>query len=150
MEKAIEPTETSYGIVPLRRRRGAWEVFLIQHRAGHWTLPKGHPEVGEMPLVTAKRELMEETRLRCGKVLSMEPLSETYRFRRNGHLIVKQASYFLAEIENEADGQPDGTEITGALWCPFEMAYEQVTFPETKAVLQRAHDQLQALRGDAS
>ena len=56
--------EQSFGIIPLRRVGEAWEIFLVVHRHGlHVGFPKGHADLGEDEILTATRELKEETGL---------------------------------------------------------------------------------------
>ena len=46
----------SCGVIPYRVVDGTRQFLLIQHKAGHWAFPKGHPEAGETNLQTARRE----------------------------------------------------------------------------------------------
>ncbi len=48
--------DASFGIVPVHERDGVRRFLLIQHLGGHWGFPKGHPEKGESPVETARRE----------------------------------------------------------------------------------------------
>lgn len=42
------------------------EVLLVKKKkTGHWSLPGGHPEIGETPIETAQRELEEESSQNC-------------------------------------------------------------------------------------
>ena len=88
--------DLSYGVVPLRFRKGQWQVFLVQLHAGHWGFPKGHPEVGELPLKAATRELLEETGLHIKKVLFTNTPEENYFFYFQGEQISKKVIYFIA------------------------------------------------------
>src|SRR5260221_4761568 len=90
--------DQSYGIVPLRKTN-AWQVLLVRHKSGHWTLPKGHPELNETPLECAKRELFEETGLTVQKLLNETTLVEEYQFMSRSIRIHKRVDYFIAEVE---------------------------------------------------
>jgi bis(5'-nucleosidyl)-tetraphosphatase len=137
----MERSETAYGIVPLRRTKTGWEVFLIQQCNGSWWgLPKGHMEAKEVPLETAKRELAEETHLRCRRLLSEDPLQDQYRFCLNEDMINKKVYYFLAEVEGEV--QLDAREVQAGVWLPLDRAIEQATFSEMKILLQRVNSTL--------
>ncbi len=57
-------TDKSFGVVLIRMESGKPLVLVVQERwdaikeeAGHWGLPKGHPNSGESPEQTALREL---------------------------------------------------------------------------------------------
>ncbi len=52
--------EHSYGIIPLKKKEGVWNVLLVQLHAGHWGFPKGHPNNHETTLDTAQRELLKK------------------------------------------------------------------------------------------
>ena len=72
MEKT---TDVSYGVIPIRQVGDTWEVFLIHQFSNignnsYWVFPKGHPEAGETPEQTAKRELIEETGMTVGTLLN--------------------------------------------------------------------------------
>ncbi|MDO8484738.1 MAG: NUDIX domain-containing protein [Candidatus Limnocylindrales bacterium] len=64
----------SAGIVLYRRAGGALEVLLAhpggpffeRRDLGHWTIPKGEPDVDESLLDAARREFLEETGQRLG------------------------------------------------------------------------------------
>ena len=46
--------EQVYGIIPLRKHKGHWQVLLVLHIKGnYWGFPKGHHDPGETPKETA-------------------------------------------------------------------------------------------------
>ena len=128
--------EESFGIVPLRKHEGKWEVFLVQHRAGHWAVPKGHVEGAETPIETAQRELFEETGLSCSEIFHDEPFFEEYRYVRGEIQVEKRVGYFIALVTGKEQLQE--REIRAAEWLPLAQAKELATFQETKNLLQRA------------
>lgn len=128
--------EASYGIIPLRKERGEWQVMLVQLHAGHWGFPKGHAERNEQPQESAARELREETGYEVQQFLSDQPLIEAYHFFSRGNRIEKTVSYFLAEVYGELKLQNE--EIKSAKWVPIAEAVDHVTFPASKTVCQRA------------
>jgi bis(5'-nucleosidyl)-tetraphosphatase len=126
--------EESFGIVPLSKHRGEWEVFLIQHRGGrYWGFPKGHSELNETPLQAASRELKEETGLDCIRILSDEPLQEQYWFQIEGKRVFKKVTYFVAEVGGTVHLQK--SEINDGIWVPLSLAIDKVTHSEGKAML---------------
>jgi 8-oxo-dGTP pyrophosphatase MutT (NUDIX family) len=126
--------DESFGVIPLKKVRGEWEVFLIQHReGGYWGFPKGHAEPNETPLEAAKRELKEETHLHCSSLLQEEPLQEQYGFQHEGKRVFKKVTYFVAEATGEVELQK--AEINDGIWLPLNEAMDKVTHPEGKAIL---------------
>lgn len=127
--------EQSYGVIPLKKIKEEWYVLLIQHHAGHWSFPKGHPEGVEIPLETAKRELFEETGLVVSQILSDQPLEENYHFKWDGHTIQKKVHYFIAEVKGDVILQSE--EIANHQWTAIEEAEKKVTFPEAKRLCRQ-------------
>lgn len=125
--------EHSYGVVPLKRKDGVWKVFLIQHKNGHWSLPKGRPEGEEGPLKTAERELEEETGLYVEHWLTKYPLFEHYRFSRAGHVVDKTVSYYPAVVDGKEALQLD--EVQSGAWLELAEAVDRATFSEVKEVI---------------
>ncbi|MGA8163521.1 MAG: NUDIX domain-containing protein [Waddliaceae bacterium] len=103
---------------------------MIQHRAGHWSFPKGHPEKGERGIEAAQRELFEETGLRVKEILYKEPFCEYYHYTRNAALVHKKVVYFFAVVEGDVTLQKE--ELSASRWVPLSQAEEHVTFPEAK------------------
>lgn len=132
--------EQSYGIIPLRKVEGAWHVLLIQHSGGHWSFPKGHPEPGETPEVTAARELKEETGLSVDHLLRNSPVTETYNFMWKGTYIHKTVSYYIAEVSGSLVLQVE--EIQAAKWVLLDEAEENLTFPAAKAICKEVEREL--------
>lgn len=111
-------------------------MLLVQLHKGHWSLPKGHAEMGESPKQTAERELEEETALKVNQYLSNVTLEEQYMFKHEGVLINKTVTYFLAEVAGECTIQE--LEIAAARWMPLPQAIEFATFQETRKILTQA------------
>lgn len=125
--------EHSYGILPLRQLAGQWQIFLIRHRAGHWSFPKGHQNGGESPRETASRELFEETGLSIVKFLPYQEIEEHYIFqRKEGTVIDKRVTYFMAEVKGEVKIQEE--ELDQGKWVPLAQARELITFEEARKV----------------
>jgi bis(5'-nucleosidyl)-tetraphosphatase len=128
--------DESFGVIPLTKRNGKWEVFLIQHnRNGYWGFPKGHAEAGETPMQAAFRELKEETNLDCKLLLVKEGLLEQYTFIVEKKRVFKQVLYFIAEVEGEPKLQSQ--EIHDGKWLPMAQAFQQLTHQEGKDLLAK-------------
>lgn len=134
--------ERSFGIVPLQKNNDAWHVLLIQHGAGHWGFPKGHADGDESALMTAERELQEETGMTVVRFLSEKPLQETYRFTRHGTSVKKSVIYFLAEVKGSLKIQLE--EIKEAKWMTLKEAETKLTFPSAKSICTQAQEIMKA------
>lgn len=124
--------DMSFGIIPLKKKdkKDVWEVFIIQHKAGHWGFPKGHkayPE--EQPKETAQRELKEETGLDIYHYLLEESISESYTCISHGKHVQKKVTYFLAYVQGEITLCPQ--EVTQGLWIAIDKIFEKI--PRTDA-----------------
>ncbi len=139
-------SDTSYGIIPLYKKEGEWQVFLINQigRRGDcfWTFPKGHPEEGETTEETALRELFEETHMRPKEVLSRPPLLQSYEFVYEGMLVKKESFYFLAIME-EQEFVVEEREVMEAGWFTLSDALERLTHAQAKEMLTTVAKELQ-------
>ncbi len=125
--------DQSYGIVPLQKEGDRWLIFVIRHRGGHWTLPKGHAEGAETALETAKRELFEETGLSLVTLLHDEPLVESYQFSSRGKPIHKTVHYFIGEVAGDICIQEE--ELQDGKWVELAKAHEIVTYTQMRRLL---------------
>ena len=128
--------DESFGVIPLSKKEGRWEVFLIQHKGGrYWGFPKGHSEGKETPREAAFRELKEETNLDVVDCHQPKPLMEQYQFLIEGKRVFKRVFYFIAEVSGEVRLQE--AEIQDGVWLPLAEALEKVTHAEGKAILSQ-------------
>ncbi len=125
--------DQSYGIVPLQKEGDRWFVFVVRHRGGHWTLPKGHPEGTESALECAKRELFEETGLSVVTLISEEPLVESYHFSSRGRPIHKTVHYFVATVQGIIKIQKE--ELQDGKWVELTKAGQVVTYAQMRYLL---------------
>ncbi len=140
----MEKEEESFGVIPLRKERGRWEVFLIQHRrSGYWGFPKGHAEPNETAQQSAFRELKEETNLELASLVQEESLSEQYYFMLEGQRVHKTVSYFVAQVKGNVRLQKQ--EIHDGKWVAFPEAIHQVTHQEGKALLIQVENILKSV-----
>jgi 8-oxo-(d)GTP phosphatase len=117
------------------------EVLLIHRpRYDDWTFPKGKAEPGEHPLLTAVREVREETGIR--PVLG-RPLPSV-RYQRKGR--PKRVDYWAATSAAGPVGDPAPAEVDVAGWLPLAAARERLTYQHDLALLT----ELTAGPGDAT
>ncbi len=126
--------DESFGVIPLSKGSGCWEVFIIQHKkSGYWGFPKGHAESNETPEEAAFRELKEETNLELVHLLRKEPLKEQYTFIMDRRRVFKRVYYFIAEVGGKIALQEG--EIHDGKWLPLPEAIQCVTHQEGKTLL---------------
>lgn len=131
--------EESFGIIPLKTTDDGYSIFLVQHKgAKHWGFPKGKGDVGESPLQSAERELLEETALRLEKVLYDKPFIEEYTFIRHGKKIFKKVCYFAALVSGEPNLQEN--EIVDGKWVLLSKAEKLLTFEQSRNTVRKLLD----------
>jgi 8-oxo-dGTP pyrophosphatase MutT (NUDIX family) len=126
--------EVSAGVILFRNR--TQREYLILDYGSHWDFPKGHIEAGEDPVVTARRELREETGIQDARFVSGYFERMRYSYRRSGKLMRKVVIYFLAETTGEAVTLSH--EHCGYAWAPAEEAVKRLTFKTAKDLLVKA------------
>lgn len=132
--------EQSFGVIPIQRRDGHILFLVIQHRGGHWAFPKGHANVGETELETARRELREETGIRDVEIKTNQIFEERYtkpRWREPRKIIVKSVRYFIGEVKNPKL-MLQASEIQDAKWVAYADARQLITFVASRTLLDDA------------
>jgi bis(5'-nucleosidyl)-tetraphosphatase len=142
--------EASFGIIPMRLADDSsqdsspqsWEILVIRHKHGqHYGFPKGHPNAGETPEETAKRELFEETGLALEHFLPGMTFHEEYTFYWKGEKIHKRVSYFVAQVTGVIKTQDE--EISEAVWLSLADAERLLTYPQARNMCAAIAAQLQ-------
>lgn len=120
-------TDHSYGIVPVLRSGDGVLLAMVHHLTGHWGFPKGHPEPGETPLETARRELREELGITPVSVEEGRPLEDIYSFERNGVVYKKTVTLWIGYVKDQT-ATPLEAELQGVRWITPKEA-QQLVFP---------------------
>jgi 8-oxo-dGTP pyrophosphatase MutT (NUDIX family) len=109
--------------------QGVPHVLLITSKKNnHWLFPKGHIDEGERPEQAALREAEEEAGVRA----TLIGPAGVHTFDFDGETI--RVHYFLATTDDS--GKPErGRQLA---WLPYDEALEQLTFPDTRALLKKA------------
>ncbi len=146
MSKDTIKIDHSYGIVPISLdEKNEPRFLLVQHHAGHWGFPKGHPEKGESPMESAIRECDEETGVKLSFVLESPFFEERYSFeKRSGQRVEKVVTYFLAVVSSEKAKRQE-KEIADLAWGNADKTHKRLTFHAGEHLLEEVLDYL----GDA-
>ncbi|MFK7790819.1 MAG: bis(5'-nucleosyl)-tetraphosphatase [Phycisphaeraceae bacterium] len=135
----------SCGVIPYRVIDGEREFLLIQHQAGHWSFPKGHPEKGETELETACRELAEETGISDVEIDEEHHFKEHYTFtKRSGKQVSKRVIYFLGHVATGQAVVLQEAEVSDYAWGNKARTHERMSFDEGRTLL----DEVLAYLGD--
>jgi 8-oxo-dGTP pyrophosphatase MutT (NUDIX family) len=126
------PTVLAAGGVLWRHNPSDPEVALV-HRPKYddWSLPKGKAKAGEHLLVTALREVTEETgyRPRIGPYL----MTLRYRVSSGGHSLNKAVTYWSMRCAGGSFLASD--EVDQMQWLPLDQARHRLTCASDGAVL---------------
>ena len=127
--------EKSCGALVLRRGEdGRDYILMIRHRhGGHRSFPKGHMEPGETEIMTAIREVYEETAV---QVHIHSDFRETVHYSPMPG-VEKEVVYFLTRTE-QTQITPRVGEIAEVAWVPLEKAENCLTHENDKTVLRAA------------
>lgn len=127
--------EKSCGALVVRRGKDGKRYILMirQRRGGNRSFPKGHDEVGETELMTAEREVFEETSVRI-KITSAFRKTVNYQPAPG---VDKEVVYFLAFTDCEATSARKG-EIADVEWVRLDHAEKYLVHENDRIVLRAA------------
>ena len=135
--------ELSFGAVVFRKENNK-VLYLLLYRKAHknymelWDFPRGLINKNETPEETAKREIMEETSIKDLRFVKGFNESIKWFYKRDGNLISKKATYFLAETQNS--DIKISNEHNDFKWCSFDEASSLIKLKNTKEVLIKADE----------
>lgn len=119
-------------------------LLLGSNKRGVRCLPKGLIEVDEDEVITAMREVREETgvsRVKIkGKIGSIK-----YQFGFRSKTYDKTVHFFLFETD-QADTKV-GSEHDFMEWLPYDQALETMSYPNEKEMLTKAWSMIQSQGG---
>lgn len=125
--------EKSCGAIVITTEAGITKTLIIRMLGGHWSYPKGHVEDGETEVVTAKREIKEETNLEVEIDEAFREMT-TYSPKTG---IMKDVIYFIAYAKNK-EVTIQESELIDYKWLTLDEAVDLVTYKEDKEILRKA------------
>jgi len=132
--------EKSAGAVIFRQEGQKVKYLLLHYESGHWDFPRGHIERGETEEETALREIREETGIKKLDFLPGFRLAHSWFYRKRFDtktvLSHKTAILFLAETKTHQ--VKISSEHIGYQWLSFDKALKQLTFDNSKKILEKA------------
>lgn len=137
--------ERSAGAIVFRREGNQIKYLLLHYKfkTEYWGFTKGNVEEGETELETAKREIREETGIADLNFLSGFKEKIHYFYRRDGELVSKSVTFFLAETSSK--DVKISSEHIGYEWVDFKTALSRLK-PGTKKVLEKANRFLKSIQ----
>lgn len=136
MKDIIREKNESFGIIPLQKKNGKWQVFIVQSITGHWGFPKGHSNgPHETIYQTAERELREETGFSVKSYFLTESLSFSYECRSHGKYLDKTVTLFLAQVMGNI--HPCPIEISEITWWDLDIVEQKVVFEPIQPLLKK-------------
>jgi 8-oxo-(d)GTP phosphatase len=129
MADAVNDEVQAAGAVLWRARAGGIETALV-HRPKYddWSFPKGKSLPGEHVLLTAVREVEEETGVRAA--LGRRLPSQSYPVEGQ----TKRVEYWAARAVSAEQFAP-GDEVDELAWLPLPAARERLSYPRDVAIL---------------
>ena len=139
-------TDNSYGVVPLFKLDGCWQVLLI-HQVSYrgddfWIFPKGHAEEHESKETAALRELEEETGVIDCELDPQAVFPVQYSFTHEGVRINKSVEYWLGYCSRQHTYITQPHEIKELQWCDFATAEKLLSHQNSKDVLEKVQHYL--------
>lgn len=132
-------TDASYGVVPVFKKDGVWQVLLV-HQISYrgdvfWIFPKGHAESGESETESALRELAEETGVTEASLEPAEVFTISYSFTHENARINKVVKYWIGYCDSQNAHISQPHEIKELRWCDIATAEKLLTHQNSKDVL---------------
>lgn len=156
-KKALrEGAITHSGGVVYKVENGTAKYLLVRptDRSDEWVLPKGHVRRGEGHGEAALREVREETGIFARLICLIDRVEFEVETRKDGETEtehVRAKFYLMQEMSDSKKRQDGGPEEVGPReqdWFSADEALQELSYPESKHVLQAAERKRIALYAD--
>ncbi|MDR0915216.1 MAG: NUDIX domain-containing protein [Endomicrobium sp.] len=116
-------------------------LLVKSRRNNKWGFPKGHKQLGETDLVTATREVYEETGLKKIKFYKYFKQQEKYIIIDNEDNIMKKCNIYFIALTLVQNVKPiDKCEVLKLKWFTVVEANKILYFKSQKDILQKAYN----------
>ena len=133
--------ECSAGTVIFIEDQGVVKFLLLRNKNScYWDFPKGKIERGETLKQTAIRETKEESGLDFDFIPGFVDTIKYSFVTKEGQAVSKEVTFFLARAKTM--NVVLSHEHTEFQWMTFKDAYQNVTFANSRRLLQRANQLL--------
>lgn len=114
-----------------------------------WQLPKGIVDPGELPEMTAQREVREEAGVETNLLALIETIEYWYRAVKYGRPVRyhKFVHFYLLEYRSGNVSDHDH-EIAEARWVSFDQAIGMLAFKSERGVMEKARTMISAMSKD--
>jgi 8-oxo-dGTP pyrophosphatase MutT (NUDIX family) len=130
------PREISCGAIIFRDGEDGRKYLVLHYGSGHWDFVKGNIEKGESEKETTIREINEETGINDVNFFDDFKHKVNWFYKRDGKIIYKEVTYFL--IKTTQKEVKLSSEHTGYKWLGYEEALKQITFRNSRKLLEKA------------
>ena len=135
----------SYGVIPVWYKDNTPLFLFVQHKSGHWSLPKGRAEKGETEKEAAIREFEEETGIRKYTILDDPVFYEAYTLKRGKEKVRKTVTYYISIVLDPAVSIQE-EEISDFRFVKQKEAIKLVKFESKRKVIREASAFLKTLQ----
>ena len=138
--------QISAGGVAFRWQDSNLEIAIVCVRPKlRWQLPKGIVDPGEVPAMTAVREVKEEAGIETELIKLIETIEYWYRSVKNGRPVRfhKFVHFYLLEYTG-GDVLNHDHEVEESRWVSFDDAVEMLAFEGEREVVVKAREMITA------
>jgi 8-oxo-dGTP pyrophosphatase MutT (NUDIX family) len=138
--------QISAGGVAFRWHDSNLEIAIVCVRPKlRWQLPKGIVDPGEVPAMTAVREVKEEAGIETELIKLIETIEYWYRSVKNGRPVRfhKFVHFYLLEYTG-GDVLNHDHEVEESRWVSFDDAVEMLAFEGEREVVVKAREMITA------
>ena len=149
-EKVTTIDQISSGGVAFRWRESEPEIAIVSVKPKlRWQLPKGIVDPGELPQVTAVREVQEEAGVETQLIRLIETIEYWYRSVKYGKPIRyhKFVHFYLLAYKSGNVADHD-QEVEESRWVSFDEAMEMLDFKSERDVVEKARNMVREITPD--